>query len=96
MSWEKICLIFSPTPGNYNQRKGGTMVTVGIKVKKIKGVETPIRDKLGRIFRRIFPTANDVCEVCGNACRRNNRGQIVKFCSKEHRRLRHRGLEIAK
>ena len=69
-------------------------MTVAIPLfRKVDDKEIPIKDRFGRVFRRIFATKQDVCEVCTKHLRRNNPAQIIKYCSREHRRLRHRGLK---
>lgn len=57
-----------------------------VKIAQTKTGEI-IRDKLGRMFRKIFPSA-DPC-LCGNKLFSNNERQIVIYCSKECRRKRH-------
>ncbi len=72
-------------------------VIIAKMVRKVNGQEIPLFDKLGRAMRRLFTSGKDVCEVCaGPLLNRTNPRQIIKYCSKEHRRLRHVGLQGGK
>jgi len=72
----------------------------GTKAEEI----TKLQDKFVRKVMRLLGAGKAFivgdsptkCLVCGRPLRFNNAGQIVKYCSKAHRRMRHNRKRILK